>query len=233
MWCASGCCAVKEDKVEDLKPIIHEEPPPSPSSASQPAREKAPPTAPFATTKASDGMAPFERDLNQGDLASPGIRIGGAIRVFDVRIVPNGSEMMGLLIDYKQSVTIITGVAQMGAVPRHNSSASPDSRIEKFDFLLSVNGKSLKEDMIEELRSATVLDLRLGRSMPILISIRKKGGQHLGTSLCYDSDSRCIRVKELHAGAVKDYNASCPVANRLLPQDIIISVNGISEEPKR
>mmetsp|Transcript_82830 Transcript_82830/g.268337 ORF Transcript_82830/g.268337 Transcript_82830/m.268337 type:complete len:329 (+) Transcript_82830:102-1088(+) len=156
-------------------------------------------------------------------------------RIFELTLA-RGDETLGLQLDLKLSAITVKSI-EGGAVARHNAKLALEgeeaSCIQKYDFILCVNGQVAKEAILKELETASILKLRLCRRAPFHITVRKQVGQHLGTSLCYESQSVCLRVKELHDGAAKDYNASVPLAQKIQPQDLIISVNGVMDQPAR
>mmetsp|Transcript_113694 Transcript_113694/g.361223 ORF Transcript_113694/g.361223 Transcript_113694/m.361223 type:complete len:146 (+) Transcript_113694:390-827(+) len=119
-----------------------------------------------------------------------------------------------------------------GCFEAHNAKAAPDNRLEKHDFIVSINGKTSQEIMLAEVKwCKDTVTMKIFRPMPFVVKIAKRG-KPFGTGLVFHKDSCSMEIKEIRDGALKDHNARAAPDQQVQVGDFILKVNAF-ETPEQ
>eukprot|EP00930_Biecheleria_cincta_P059334 TRINITY_DN45082_c0_g1_i1.p1 TRINITY_DN45082_c0_g1~~TRINITY_DN45082_c0_g1_i1.p1 ORF type:complete len:233 (-),score=44.40 TRINITY_DN45082_c0_g1_i1:114-812(-) len=154
--------------------------------------------------------------------------------VFEVDLDMSSGNPLGILLDNADEDfgPMIKDVAGVGSVALYNANCSPECKIETFDRIESVNGKSSSifgKSSEEELRLASEgskLSLVIRKPQRRAINIDKSSGKAMGVNMTYKKASVGIVVKSIDShGLIADWNAANPECTVMIG-DRIVGMNG-------
>jgi len=160
----------------------------------------------------------------------PAPQVSAGPHTFEISVVKDGP--LGIMLDIKAAGVNVVHVSA-GCVQTYNAKADPDKCLEKFDYIVDINGKTSCKSMLGEVTECKgTVTLKVVRPVQWTVKL-VKNGKPFGAGLSFDKDSVSIEVTEIRDGTLKEFNASASPDLQIKPFDSIIKVNGIGDSPNQ
>lgn len=118
--------------------------------------------------------------------------INTSLHEWRVTIDRSPGDSLGVSLDFADGkLAQITSIDPGGALGMHNEGVMGDEKIQKGDFLVSVNGATETKEMLLKIKEESSLDLTVNRPSKFIVDVRKHVGKPLdvGTEVKITSDS--------------------------------------------
>eukprot|EP00928_Gymnodinium_smaydae_P044087 TRINITY_DN29434_c0_g1_i1.p1 TRINITY_DN29434_c0_g1~~TRINITY_DN29434_c0_g1_i1.p1 ORF type:complete len:238 (-),score=20.28 TRINITY_DN29434_c0_g1_i1:130-816(-) len=152
--------------------------------------------------------------------------------VFDVAVQSNGR--LGLVLEAKYyGMLSVLRIREDSCLHSYNLTAVSERRVQKHDFIMEVNGKTTKAEILEEVRGRPrSFSMQILRPHKFRVTIHK-GSASFGAKLNFEKSGVSLDIEELVGGALIEYNKGAQPNERICVRDFICEVNGVSESSEK
>mmetsp|Transcript_14631 Transcript_14631/g.37224 ORF Transcript_14631/g.37224 Transcript_14631/m.37224 type:complete len:297 (-) Transcript_14631:151-1041(-) len=140
--------------------------------------------------------------------------------------VDKGSLGLNISVDSTGIGVLILEIKPAGSMDNYNKAAPERKKVRACDVIIGVNGATEMQDMLDRMKSDSVLNFQMIRPEPMWVKVRR-ANKPWGLNLTYQNISSHVEIVDVVEGAIDDYNQTAQEDMQVRAKDFIESANGM------